>query len=183
MNADEQIRRPDTAPVSEAPGAEPIPGADVDPIAQFAHLVPALWRTMRRAARAEGSLPANESQVTILRLLLLHGDLSPAQLADLLRIARPTVSNLLRDLVASGLVERRIAEHDARSMVISVTSAGRDVLETFREERVALLGSALGRMSDEDQTRLTAAMPALRSLLRQLERVADEAAEPERGTA
>lgn len=155
-------------------GVEPIPAPDADPIAQFAHLVPALWRTMKRASRVEGKLPANESQVTILRMLILHGDLTPAQLAELLRIARPTVSNLLKDLVSSGLVERRISEHDARSMLISATAEGRDVLQAFRKDRVAIVHAALDRLPAQEQEDLRRLMPTLRHLLRQLEVVADD---------
>jgi DNA-binding MarR family transcriptional regulator len=168
------LRYPEPAPIADDLGVEPIPAPDVDPIAQFAHLVPALWRTMKRASRADGKLPPNESQVTILRMLMLHGDLTPAQLSEHLRIARPTVSNLLKDLVATGLVERRIADHDARSVLISATPDGRHVLEAFRDDRAALLRAALGRMPENEQDDLRSIMPALRHLLRQLEVVADE---------
>jgi len=160
-------------------GTEPIPGPDVDAVEQLAHLIPALWRTMKRATRTAGQLPANESQVTILRMLLLHGDLTPAQLSDLLFIARPTVSNLLKELVATGLVERRIAAHDARSIVISATEAGRGVLAAFRSDRAAVLRDALDQLPDSERDGLRDNVPALRHLLRQLETLAaaaDEAA-------
>lgn len=151
---------------------EPIPGPDVDPVEQLAHLVPALWRTLKRASQSAQQLPANESQVTILRMLLLHGDLKPAQLADYLYIARPTVSNLLKELVASGLVERRIAAHDARSVVISATDRGRSVLSEFRSDRVAVLRESLTMLPEEEQDRISSCVPALRQLLRQLEATA-----------
>jgi DNA-binding MarR family transcriptional regulator len=171
-----------TEPITEE-GVEPIPSPDADPIAQFAHLVPALWRTMRRASQVEGKLPANESQVTILRMLILHGDLTPAQLSEYLRIARPTVSNLLKDLVASGLIERRISEQDARSMVISATREGREVLQAFRDDRVTMLRLALERLPEDERSDIDRIMPALRHLLRQLEAVADEANLPDSRTA
>lgn len=174
MNDIEPARRGSRSDRQLEEGAEPIPGPDVDPIEQLAHLVPALWRTMKRASRIAVQLPANESQVTILRMLLLHGDLTPAQLADLLYIARPTVSNLLKDLVATGLVERRIADHDARSVVISATGAGHSVLDSFRSDRVAVLREAVADLPDDRRAALSASIPALRQLLRELETIADD---------
>lgn len=123
---------------------EPIPGPNVDPAEQLAHLVPALWRTLKRAAGpSEEELPANESQVTILRLVVLRGGLTPAQLADELHVARSTVSNLLKGLVRDRLVERRTATHDARVVTIVPTDKGRAILETFRQDRTAVLRAAL----------------------------------------
>jgi DNA-binding MarR family transcriptional regulator len=161
-------------------GIEPIPGPDVDPVEQLAHLVPALWRTIKRAAGSADRLPANESQVTILRMLMLHGDLTPARLAELLYVARPTVSNLLKDLVAAGLVERRAAEHDARSVVVSATEAGRGVLAEFRSDRVRVLREAIDVLPADRAKTLRDGIPSLRLLLRELEVIAaaeDESAE------
>jgi DNA-binding MarR family transcriptional regulator len=164
-------------------GAEPLPSPEADPVVQLAHLIPALWRTMRRATRTATQLPANESQVTILRMLVLTGDRSPSELADQLHIARPTLSNLLKDLVRTNLVARHAAEGDNRSFVLSATPAGREVLETFRRDRAEALRSALARLPAEEQERVRLGVPALRHLQRELEVVADEAAQNDSETA
>lgn len=156
-------------------GAEPLPSPEADPVVQLAHLIPALWRTMRRATRTATQLPANESQVTILRLLVQTGDRSPSELADELHIARPTLSNLLKDLVRTNLVARQTAEGDNRSVVLSATPAGREVLETFRRDRAEALRAALEQLPPEDQQRVMLGVPALRHLQRELEVVADVA--------
>ena len=160
-------------PIDEDAGAEPLPGRESDPAVQLAHLIPALWRTMRRASRTATRLPANESQVLILRLLVSQGAMSPSRLAEELGIARPTVSNLLRDMVRTGLVARTTAVDDHRSIVISATSDGQDILETFRRDRAEALRAAIELIPLEDQEQLKLGVGALRHLQRQLEAVAD----------
>jgi DNA-binding MarR family transcriptional regulator len=154
---------------------EPVPGPEVDPAEQLAHLVPAIWRTMSRATRSQRDLPATEAQVTILRQVIAHGGLTPAQLADILHVARPTVSNLLRGLVRDGIVERQTSRLDARQVTIVPTDKGRSVLETFRHERTRILEAALadsqgGQHIDADDLVVT-----LRRLLHRLEVLAKAA--------
>jgi len=154
-------------------GVEPLPGPNADPALQLAHLVPAMWRTMRRASRIAAELPANESQVSILRLLVDSGDRSPSQIATELRVARPTASNLLKEMVRRGLVERSVSPDDHRAIVISATPTGRGLLEAFRHDRALALHAAIESMSGEDQERLRECVAALRILQRHLESVAD----------
>lgn len=171
-------------PTADTDGTEPLPRPESDPVVQLAHLIPAMWRTMRRAARTATQLPANESQVTILRLLVMYGERSPSELAEALRIARPTLSNLLKDLVRTGLVARSTDKTDHRSIVISATAEGREVLETFRHDRAEALRAALARLPPEEQEQVRSGVVALRHLQRHLEVVADEAtAEAEPQTA
>jgi DNA-binding MarR family transcriptional regulator len=154
---------------------EPVPGPASAPVEQLAHLVPALWRTMKRASRAgELELPGNESQVTILRLVVRFDGLTTAQLADMLSIARSTLSNLLKDLVRTGLVERQMSPEDARRITIVPTAKGRRVLEEFRHDRAELLRSALE--GGPGQAPMDAAKLAteLRQLLLRLEAMLNE---------
>lgn len=162
-------------PESLERGVEPIPDPDVDFVEQFVHLVPALWRTMRRATVSARDLPANESQVTILRLVIHHGRLTTAQLADIMHLARPTVSNLLKGMVAEGLVERIVSQRDARVMTVIPTDTGRELLTRFRADRADIVRAGFDLLDADDQRDVVAAAPALRRLLRHLEKLADEA--------
>lgn len=167
-----------TEPHPTTGGIEPIPPANVDPLEQLAHIVPALWRTIRRAARSSQDLPANESHVGILRMLITHGELTPAHLAELLNVARSTVSNLLKSMIGNGLVERRIDPTDTRVFLITATERGRSVLEAFRADRVSVIREACERMSADETAQLRGSVPALRRLLRELEVVADGNPDP-----
>lgn len=159
----------------DGPGTEPLPDAADDPASVLAHLVPALWRTMRRGSRAAAELPANESQVTILRMLDLHGSLTPTRLAELLGLAKPTVSNQLRALAARGLINRTSSDSgDARMAAVSATPTGRLALEAFRRDRANLLRQAMARLSEAEKTQIPSSVAALRHLLRHLEAVVSE---------
>lgn len=165
---------------------EPVPGPASAPVEQLAHLVPALWRTMRRASQAgEQELPGNESQVTILRLVVRTGGMTTAQLSEQLSVARSTVSNLLKGLVRAALVERVMSPDDARRITIVPTDKGRLVLEEFRQDRAAVLRKALQGSPDQppmDAARLAA---ELRELLLRMEQLLQESpselSEPEAG--
>ena len=77
-------------------------------------LLPPLRRAIVQAVRAAEGLPElPEAQVLMLRTLETSGPVTPGQLADELHLARPTVSNLVRELVNNGLLDRNPSEQDA----------------------------------------------------------------------
>lgn len=141
-----------------------------DPVVQeLSHLMPALWRTLLRATRGSDRMPALESQVSILRRLSAAGRLSPAQLAEELHLARPTISNLLRGLVSEGIVQRERSPSDGRSVSLTLTDRGRGILETFRRGRAETLAEALDAIPAGDRELIIAALPAFEVLLHRLE--------------
>lgn len=159
-------------------GAGPVGTGDTqrtEAAAELSHLVSALWKLMVRATPAHASMPVLESQVSILRTLVAAGPMAPAAVADELRLARSTVSNLVRDLVDDGLIERRPSESDRRSVLLAPTVHGEAVLQRFREERVRVVDAALAAVPPQEMDRLSAALPALETLLSEFERMADEA--------
>jgi DNA-binding MarR family transcriptional regulator len=147
--------------------------APVDAPKQLAHLLPALWRGVYDATKGSEDMPALESQVQILRKLVASGELSSARLAEELRLARPTVSNSLRGLVADGLVQRERSTADGRSVLLQATTRGQDVLYAFRQGRADVLAEVLAELPADDQSRLLAALPSLDLLLERLEARAD----------
>lgn len=56
--------------------------------------------------------------------LWISGPLEPSRLAELSGMSRQAVSALAKTLEADGLVERRGADRDARSVVLSISRAG-----------------------------------------------------------
>ncbi len=61
--------------------------------------------------------------------LWISGPLEPSRLAEQSGMSRQAVSALAKTLEADGLVERRTAPRDARSVLLSLTDAGADRLE------------------------------------------------------
>lgn len=150
---------------------------------QLSHLLPALWKGLTRATRGSERMPALESQVSILRKIVDVGPLPPAQLADELYLARPTISNLLRDLEASGLVVRQPSATDGRSVIVSATEYGRTVLQQFRVGRLGVLAQAIDALDEQDRRVLEQSLPTLERLLDRLDAIADQLPPEERGPA
>jgi len=145
-------------------------GTSADPEDELARLLPALWRAVVRATRTAERLPAlPESQVSALRKLVARGPLAPAQLAAELDLARPTISNLVRELTAEGLIERRPSDTDGRSALLVPTERARNVLAAFRRGRGEVMARALAGIPTDDRDRLVAALPSCRRLLERLQ--------------
>lgn len=83
------------------------------------------------AAPVEITLPQHRALV----LLATHGSQTVGALATPLGINHSNASRLCDRLERLGLVARRRSESDARSVEISLTDAGEDLLETVNEHR------------------------------------------------
>lgn len=140
----------------DAPGSEE----------QLAQLLRMLWRAIAQATRAAEHLPPlSEAKVVLLRELLAAGPLPPAALATRLGLARSTVSNLVRELDAEGLLERRPSEVDGRSVLLVPAERAGQVLEAFGRGRIEVVERAMSALPAADRRRIVAAVPALHQLL------------------
>ena len=163
-----------------------VPGPERELADRIIGLVDALRRMMIRAARSAAALPPlTEAHATLLRALVAAGSLPPGQLAAELRLSRPTVSNLVRELVDSGLIERTPSAVDGRSVLLAPTRRARRQLETFGYGRTLALARALDGLPGEDRELLIAALPTLSRLLDVLADMAEQqgAADAERRSA
>lgn len=57
--------------------------------------------------------------------LWISGPLEPSRLAEMSGMSRQAVSALVKTLEADGLIRRRAADHDARSVVLTLSDAGK----------------------------------------------------------
>lgn len=132
---------------------------------QFMALTDALRRVLIRAARSTSALPTlTEAHATLLRKLVADGPCSPAQAAIDLHLARSTVSNLVRELTANGMIERISSTTDKRSVSLVPTRRAREVLDAFSRGRSLVLAQALASLTGKERTQLAAALPVLESL-------------------
>ncbi len=138
--------------------------------ADFSSLLRNLWRALVRTTRAVEHLPElPESQVDALRALGQAGSMTPGELAQALRLARPTVSNVVRDLTADGLVERRRSPDDGRSVILVPTPRALAILESFARARVDVVQTILARLGEDDLQTVQHAIPVLHRLLAELD--------------
>jgi DNA-binding MarR family transcriptional regulator len=153
------------------------PGPHLPLEEQFPALLRGLWRAAARLARAGGDLPPlPEAQIEVLHTLAARGPMSPAQIAEALQLARPTVSNLIRVMTDCGLVRRWRSDSDGRAVLLSLTAEAETLMESVRRRRVEAFARALAQLPDGVRDQLVLAVPALVQLQQAMEATADAAA-------
>src|SRR3954468_18696553 len=98
---------------------------------------------MARRLRQEAGAGLSPSQTAALSTIERHGPLTPSELATRERVQRPTVTRVLARLEEDGLVERAADPDDRRSSLMSISAAGRELLDEARTRKDAYLAMRL----------------------------------------
>lgn len=117
--------------------------------------LPLMWTMRQDAMRAFEPLGIRPVKALLLRLIE-HDLRHPKELAELLDTVPPTISAMLAELEAQGLLERSTDPKDRRRVQLGLTEAGREVC--------AQLASAWHEVGTERLSRLSP--DELRSLIR-----------------
>ena len=105
------------------------------------------------------------SQGAALATIERHGPLTPSELAERERVQRPTVTRMLARLEEDGVVQRAADPADGRSFLVSLTPAGRALLNDVRTRKDAYLAQRLQALTDEERAALDRAADVLEQLL------------------
>ena len=108
-------------------------------------------------------LRATNGQIRLLRILNTQ-QRSMQELADLLGVAAPTVTAMVKRLLAQGYIERSRDDADWRAVWIKPTPRGRQVVAIFQQARLASLQHRLEQLTTEERESILAALPALHRL-------------------
>lgn len=106
----------------------------------------------------------SEASLVQLRALTVLSELAGTnlvQLAEGMGVTVSTTSRLVDRLVAAGFVERRPSTVTRREISISLTSAGREVLERYDDLRVRALRARLGQLTPGRRTAVVGALQEL----------------------
>ena len=137
-----------------------------------------LARLARLLERSTGELSLAHYRVLA---AISQGDQRASRLAERLALGRPAISAAVESLSARGLLERRAVEGDARGSSLSLTTAGRQLLDQVETAAAAGLAAVIARTADPDATlaALTALGPAVEQAA--AERYATRSARPDDG--
>ncbi|MFC5951421.1 MarR family winged helix-turn-helix transcriptional regulator [Pseudonocardia lutea] len=148
-------------------------GAADDPAALAAAVPGALgpfFRLIRAAVRVDLPTPGlPTAEVDLLRVVERHPGITVAAAAERLRLAPNTVSTRVTHLVGAGLLDRRPGEADRRQATLHLTAETEARFAAWAEHRSAVLDDLVARLTPEERTAITAALPALGHLRRLLE--------------
>jgi DNA-binding MarR family transcriptional regulator len=125
---------------------------------------------LARRLRVERSVPGlsepdlSETQLAALSALERHGAMTPGELAGHEKVQPPSMTRVISVLVDSQLVRREPHESDRRQVVLTVTDAGRDLVNKARRRRDAWLTMRLRELTPAERATLRAAAPILEKL-------------------
>ncbi|WP_326563266.1 MarR family winged helix-turn-helix transcriptional regulator [Micromonospora sp. NBC_01796] len=121
-------------------------------------LVEAFWGVARRLRRSsrEALEPwdINPSQARALGVLARHGMLRLSALAEHLRIAPRSATEVVDDLQARGLVERRPDPGDRRATLVALTGEGSRIGAAIRAARRAEAERLFADLDEADRDQL-----------------------------
>ena len=134
------------------------PSADVP-----ARLAFATGRLNRRLRSAGGGI--SHGLLSALATVRAHGPLRLADLAQLETVSAPSITRLVAELEAKGLVSRQTDPDDGRAILISVTDQGVAAIASARAARAAMIAELFEPLTEDEIASITAALPALEKML------------------
>jgi len=122
-----------------------MPGNTAVDVAERVHK--AAIRMLRAARVADADTGLSAPKLSALSVLVFGGAMSLSALAKAEQVTAPTMSKLVADLEAGGLVAKRADKADKRGLRIDVTAKGRALMEKGRQARLALLAARVAQLS------------------------------------
>lgn len=124
----------------------------------------ATFRLARRL-RAERAVDTmSDGQFAVLAALKIHGLHTLGELAERERVTAPSMNRTVNGLEEAGYLMRTPDEDDRRKVNITLTAAGRDVVEETVRRRDAWLEEALGELTDAERDILSHAAVLMRAV-------------------
>ncbi len=108
-------------------------------------------RLLRTVRVADDETGISAPKLSALSVLTFGGAMSLSALARAEQVTPATMSKLVSDLEAEGLVAKRADSEDRRSVRIEVTVRGRALMEEGRKRRLALLQKRLAKLTRDDR--------------------------------
>jgi DNA-binding MarR family transcriptional regulator len=120
-------------------------------------------RTMVAVATRSLGSAAEETTLAQYRALVVLASRGPQRMVDLagaLEVTPPTAGRMCDRLARKGLIRRHRARADRRAVQVSITAAGREVVDQATARRRALIADILGRLSARQQSAVADALRA-----------------------
>ncbi|MBC9823397.1 MarR family transcriptional regulator [Terrabacter sp. MAHUQ-38] len=119
----------------------------------------------RRSRRLVGAplpeLALSGAQLELVRVVRRNPGVAVAEAARVLGLAPNTVSTLVGQLLALGVLERERDDQDRRVARLDLTPSARSGLEQWRDRRAQATASALAGLTSAERSRLAAALPTI----------------------
>jgi DNA-binding MarR family transcriptional regulator len=144
----------------DVPAALPTPDDTAELAARLRLAVTRLARQLRQTSDSDLS----PTQGSVLATVGKSGPLTLGELAELERVAGPTITKVTTLLHEKGLVDKITDPADRRFVRVQLTAEGQALLERTRARKTAWLARQLGDLSPDEVERLVAATEVLEHL-------------------
>lgn len=116
----------------------------------------ALWRLLRVNTHPVRRGEITPEQYWLLKLLNKRGEMSIGELAEALGLTGSSVTTACKRLEKAGMLrrERQADGQDERIVLVSLTTQGREQIETWQQERRATLTQMLAPLTISEQEEL-----------------------------
>src|SRR5438105_15625201 len=105
---------------------------------------------LRKVRREDAGSGLSAARLSALSVIVYAGPLTVGRLAEAEQVRSPTMTRIVDQLVADGLVERESVPGDARRTLVRTTAAGVNLTTEGRRRRVASLARELESLSPDD---------------------------------
>lgn len=127
------------------------------------HVDSVMWASRALVGIAAASVAEVEDVVTMpqLRILIMvdtRGPLNLAAVAERLDRNPSNASRAVDRLIKAGLLDRRDSPTDRRNLTLSLTEAGRALVDSVTEHRRSAIGAVLDRMSPKERDALSTSL-------------------------
>src|SRR5579884_558061 len=124
-----------------------------------AQLRPSLLRLTRIIRNQRVDMSVTLTQLSAMGTLAKRGPMSAGELAACEKVQPPSMTKVLANLEERGLVRRDAHPTDKRQAIISVTDAGRELLDSERRSRDAWLSKQLDQLTADERALLRDVVP------------------------
>jgi DNA-binding MarR family transcriptional regulator len=120
---------------------------------------------LRRVRRRDDESGVTAPHLSALSVLVFGGALTLGELAAAEQVTPPSMTRIVRNLEAEGLVERETDAADRRIARVRATEKGRRILADARTRRIADLAARLAALGDDDLQALERAAEIIEAAL------------------
>lgn len=121
---------------------------------------------LRRVKRVDDESGVTAPHLSALSVLVFAGAKTLGELAAAEQVTPPSMTRIVRNLEADGLVERQTDADDKRVVFVRATERGRQILIDGRRRRVADLARRLASVDEDDLQTLARAAELIERVLR-----------------
>jgi DNA-binding MarR family transcriptional regulator len=121
-------------------------------------------RLIRWLRAADEAPSLSGPQASVMAAIVASGRISPSELAELERVRRPTITRLVDELVARGLVRREPHPTDRRGSLLTATDEGLALWRAGQLRVTAPLAERIDALAPEEARQLADLLPLLRRL-------------------